>query len=332
MRQLITLTSAGRNRIIVIRRELLRIKDASSSSKPHRIERRRVLLTLSPSPATDAAAKRYRVVFSGGLPLRLCFGLNGDGPGKAEQLARNSRHFHHHPSQMSIAGLGNAASWDAVAAGIFTQDQAAVAHQLTGTCESAQRAGFGQNGDRCHLRNAAQRLQGSNNRIDLFGCRDNGLVDRLLQAGDPLADMMHFTHIVQQRGCQRRLLEMHMRIQLRHVLGSSLLFDISRSLLRTMLVLFGIFARPQQILPRLIQHLDHCFDNTAPASWHCAGRSSRGRPLSPVSARARSPHSSLPIASTANTKHIRLDLPRSRLSTAFTGPSFATPCGSIPGG
>ena len=46
MRRLITLISAGRNRTIVIRRELPRTKDASSGAKPYRIERRRFSFTV----------------------------------------------------------------------------------------------------------------------------------------------------------------------------------------------------------------------------------------------------------------------------------------------
>src|SRR4051812_48735754 len=39
--------------------------------------------------------------------------------------------FDHHSSQMSVAGLGDSASLDAVAARVFTRNQPAVAHQLT---------------------------------------------------------------------------------------------------------------------------------------------------------------------------------------------------------
>jgi hypothetical protein len=82
MRRLITLISAGRNRTIVIRRELPRTKDASSGARPYRIERRRVLLTVSPSRATGAAAEMNKIPFSGSLPLRLWFGFDGDRPGE----------------------------------------------------------------------------------------------------------------------------------------------------------------------------------------------------------------------------------------------------------
>src|SRR3954454_10371934 len=92
VRRLITLISAGRNRTIVIRRELPRTTDASSGARPYRIKGRRVLLAVSPSPATGAAAKRYKSLFSGGLPLRLWFGFDGDGPGEAQQFPGNGRH------------------------------------------------------------------------------------------------------------------------------------------------------------------------------------------------------------------------------------------------
>src|SRR4051812_7559001 len=178
MRRLITLISAGRNRTIVIRRELPRTRNASSGARPYRIKGRRVLLAVSPSPATGAAAKRYKSLFSGGLPLRLWFGFDGDGPGEAQQFPGNGgddlwvvfagrceflvagtqaplpfrvnfffffletfcpfkknpaapgfvliapARSPHPPPQMRIAGFGNPASLDTIAAGIFTRDQA----------------------------------------------------------------------------------------------------------------------------------------------------------------------------------------------------------------
>src|SRR4051794_35559367 len=89
MRRLITLISAGRNRTIVIRRELPRTNDASSGTRPYRIKARRVLLAVSPSPATGAAVEMSKRLFSGGLPLRLRFGLEGNRPGKAQQFTGN---------------------------------------------------------------------------------------------------------------------------------------------------------------------------------------------------------------------------------------------------
>ena len=209
---------------------------------------------MSPSPATGAAAKTCKSLFSGGLPLRLWFGFNSAGPGKAEQLTSNSGddlrfafaagreflvactqtplclpgnifdflietllsfqqqasnpafmligsgRFHHHAPQTSIAGFGNAATLDAVAAGVVTRDQTAVVHQLTGTLEAAQRAGFG-----------------------------------------------------------RPLREVHVIVQPGHVLGRPLLLDVGRRLTsvsqqklsqpltRSLWILFGIFARPHYI-------------------------------------------------------------------------------------
>ena len=52
MRRLITLISAGRNRIIVIRRELPLTEDAGWAKVPYRIKQRRVLLSVSPRPVS----------------------------------------------------------------------------------------------------------------------------------------------------------------------------------------------------------------------------------------------------------------------------------------
>jgi len=90
VRRLITLISAGRNRTIVIRRELPRTRSASSGARPYRIKDRRILLSVSPSPATDAASKKYKACFSGSFRLR--FGLDGNGPSKAQQFTSNRSH------------------------------------------------------------------------------------------------------------------------------------------------------------------------------------------------------------------------------------------------
>lgn len=92
MRRLITLISAGRNRTIVIRRELPRTRDASSGTRPYRLERRRVLLSVSPSSITSAASKLCKGFFSSSLLLRFRFGFYSDGPGKAQQLTSDSGH------------------------------------------------------------------------------------------------------------------------------------------------------------------------------------------------------------------------------------------------
>lgn len=92
MRRLITLISAGRNRTIVIRRELARNKDANSGTRLYRIKRREVLLALSPWPTTAAAAKTCQCLFSSSLLLRswLCF--DGNGPSQAQQFTGNGSH------------------------------------------------------------------------------------------------------------------------------------------------------------------------------------------------------------------------------------------------
>src|SRR3954465_2716348 len=84
-----TLISAGRNRTIVIRRELPRTRSASSGARPYRIKNRRVLLAVSPSPAPDAVSKKCKACFSGSFRLRLRFGFDGNGPSKAQQFTSN---------------------------------------------------------------------------------------------------------------------------------------------------------------------------------------------------------------------------------------------------
>jgi hypothetical protein len=56
MRRLITLISAGRNRTIVIRRELPRTRDAGWVGRPYRIKDSRILLSVGPRPITSTVA------------------------------------------------------------------------------------------------------------------------------------------------------------------------------------------------------------------------------------------------------------------------------------
>jgi hypothetical protein len=57
MRRLITLISAGRNRPVMIRRELPRTRNADWAGKPYHIERWRVLLFVRLRPVTGAVAR-----------------------------------------------------------------------------------------------------------------------------------------------------------------------------------------------------------------------------------------------------------------------------------
>jgi hypothetical protein len=58
MRRLITLISAGRNRIIVIRRELPRTEDAGWAKMPYRTKARRVLRSVRPRPVSVRVATK----------------------------------------------------------------------------------------------------------------------------------------------------------------------------------------------------------------------------------------------------------------------------------
>ena len=58
MRRLITLISAGRNRTIVIRRELPLTKTAGWEQSPYRIKDRRVLLSVSRRPVSVAVVRK----------------------------------------------------------------------------------------------------------------------------------------------------------------------------------------------------------------------------------------------------------------------------------
>ena len=87
-RRLITLVFAGRNRMLVIRRELPRTENADRARRACRTKDMRVLLSVSPSTATRSAL----VVGIGSLCgnsifLKLSFDLHSDGPNETQQLS-----------------------------------------------------------------------------------------------------------------------------------------------------------------------------------------------------------------------------------------------------
>src|SRR5215467_5068333 len=92
-RRLITLIFAGRNRMLMIRRELPRTKSACWARRAGRIERSRVLLIENASAAAGTAfPTRGKTVFMGGVGLRsdsllLRFDFDADGPDKTQQLS-----------------------------------------------------------------------------------------------------------------------------------------------------------------------------------------------------------------------------------------------------
>jgi hypothetical protein len=75
MRRLITLISAGRNRTVMIRRELPRTRNADWAEKPYHIERWRVLLSEPLRPVTQ----RCRSHKPGRIKLQCWVPTNGRG-------------------------------------------------------------------------------------------------------------------------------------------------------------------------------------------------------------------------------------------------------------
>ena len=92
-RRLITLIFAGRNRMVMIRRELPRTKCAGWALRPCRIEVEEGSPFRGPSAATGAAVLLFiRVCLSHFRRLLLLFGFDSDGPDKAQQFASDRRH------------------------------------------------------------------------------------------------------------------------------------------------------------------------------------------------------------------------------------------------
>jgi hypothetical protein len=86
---------------------------------------------------------------------------------------------------MRIAGLGDTAALNTIAARMFARHQAAVAHQLARVFESRK--------------GAEKRLQGGNDCSDRFGCSGDGLIDRFLQPLNAFTGVIDFMHEIQQR-------------------------------------------------------------------------------------------------------------------------------------
>src|SRR5215467_4097162 len=368
MRRLITLISAGRNRTIVIRRELPRTKNADWAVKPYHIKRWRILLSVCPRPVTGSVAiskfkakatnqpaneapsgaewpaitigrptpVRAEEVRHPGcpspwpdLPLRcasgarrkLSFGLHRNGPNKSQQLPsyrgydlrlllvgrgqllitrvqpplcfpgdilhlllqallpfpQKAAHprsmlirpggFNDDPPQVGIAGFGNRAALDAVAAGVFAGCQSTIAHQLPWAGKAGQGAQFRHHRYRGDLGHTAQPLQrfhyGAHGGRQLFNRFRYGF----LQPLNALGHMLDFVYIVQECGFQRWLLEVHLFLNPGHVLLGPALLHIRRRALAvpqqkfvqampgTHLILPGILARSHQIPQRFVRRI-----------------------------------------------------------------------------
>src|SRR5580704_13020319 len=97
-RRLITLIFAGRNRMLMIRRELHRTKNADWARRACRIKHSRALLIENASTVTGTAfLAKEETRFMGGVGLRsdsllFCFNFDADGPDNTQQLSSYSRY------------------------------------------------------------------------------------------------------------------------------------------------------------------------------------------------------------------------------------------------
>jgi hypothetical protein len=91
-RRLITLIFAGRNRRDMIRRELPRTRGAGWVLKPFRIGLREGSPFRGPSAVIGAAVQKDFTMLRCLRQFSPCFGMDGDGPHKAEQFTAERRH------------------------------------------------------------------------------------------------------------------------------------------------------------------------------------------------------------------------------------------------
>src|SRR5579871_1995546 len=114
--------------------------------------------------------------------------------------------FDHDSSEMSITGLGDAASSNALATGVFARDHAAIAHQLPCTLKTRRDvAQFRSDRDGRDMRHTTQRLQAANQFLHRRGSQLYYFENGLFQPLDPQAHVLDLVHAIQSRHFLRRL-------------------------------------------------------------------------------------------------------------------------------
>ena len=151
--------------------------------------------------------------------------------------------FHKHAAQVGIAGFGDAAALDAIAAGELAGHQAAVAHQLPGLFKSGQGAHLGDDAYRSDLGHATQSLQGLNDGAHFRRSLGDHFINGLLQPLDPFG---HVTHFVDMHPAKGRLF---------HVVVAPAVTqqEFAQAVPGAMLILPGIFARSHQVPQRFMR-------------------------------------------------------------------------------
>jgi len=88
---------------------------------------------------------------------------------------------------VGITRTGDPAPARARAGRVLAGHRAAIAHELARRGEAGQAADLGHDGGGAELGDSAQGLQGSDRRLEGWGGRRRGLIDRALQAAEALA-------------------------------------------------------------------------------------------------------------------------------------------------
>ncbi len=72
--------------------------------------------------------------------------------------------------------------------------------------------------------------------LDFGRCRGYGVIEGLFQPLDSIGGMLHFVHVIQERGLQRRLRKAHLALHPIHVFAGPVSLDV--------------FRRPAAVAPR----------------------------------------------------------------------------------
>src|SRR5262245_53078653 len=119
-------------------------------------------------------------------------------------------------------------SLNAVAAGVLTRDQTAVAHQLPRISEAGQTPNLGYYRDGDDLSHPTQCLKGLYHFLDFGRSRNHGIIDNLLQTLDTIGSVFHFVHVVQKSSLPRRLRKAHLALHPVHVFVGPVFLNVLR--------------------------------------------------------------------------------------------------------
>jgi hypothetical protein len=144
---------------------------------------------------------------------------------------------------------------------------AGVAHELSRPIEAGEGADFGDDGRRGDLGDAPQRLERRDHGAQRGGRGDDGGIDRLLEARDPIPGVVDLGDVVAVRRLLRRVIEAETadpllepvgpRVRPRRGPAAAAEQQLLQAVAGAELVTLGSLTRPHQIPQRLVSRIRH---------------------------------------------------------------------------